>query len=63
MIKEWSEKKIDVKVDFKNPLAISKGMEQDQFYLKIKDPRMFVSKETGEMIPLENLQLLSNIPV
>jgi hypothetical protein len=51
-----------VKVNFLNPLGVSQGMQQDQFYLKIKDKRMFVSKETGESMLPENVQLLSNIP-
>ena len=53
---------MSVKVDFENPLGVSQGLQQDQFYLKIKDKRMFVSKETGESLLPENLQLLSNIP-
>ena len=53
---------MSVKVDFVNPLGVSQGLQQDQFYLKIKDKRMFVSKETGESLLPENLQLLSNIP-
>jgi len=51
-----------VKVEFQNPLALSRGIQPDQFLLTVKDPKMFVSNETGESIPLENLQLLSNIP-
>ena len=51
-----------VKVNFVNPLGVSKGLEPDQFYMKIKDHRMFISKETGESILPDNLQLLSNIP-
>ena len=51
-----------VKVNFDNPLGVSKGLEPDQFYMKIKDRRMIISKETGESILPENLQLLTNIP-
>ena len=61
-INEWTEDKISMKVDFENPLAISRGLQPDQFYLKIKDTRLFVSKETGESILPENLQILSNMP-
>jgi len=61
-LKEWTEHKLSVKVDFNDPLSVSKGLQPDQFYLKIKDHRMFVSKETGESILPENLQLLTNIP-
>jgi hypothetical protein len=61
-IKEWTEEKMAMKVDFEKPLAISRGLQPDQFYLKIKDTRLFVSKETGEPILPENLQILSNMP-
>ena len=61
-INEWTEDKITMKVDFENPLAISRGLQPDQFYLKIKDTRLFVSMETGESILPENLQILSNMP-
>ena len=62
VLKEWTEDKMSVKVDFVNPLGVSQGLQQDQFYLKIKDHKMFVSKETGESIRPENVQLLTNIP-
>jgi len=43
---------MSVKVDFQNPLSISRGIQPDQFLLSIKDPKMFVSNETGEfMLP------------
>ena len=61
-MKEWTEDKMSVKVDFLNPLGVSQGLQQDQFYLKIKDGKMFVSKDTGESILPENVQLLTNIP-
>ena len=61
ILKEWTEHNFAVKVDFVNPLGVSKGLEPDQFYMKIKDPRMIISKETGESILPENLQLLSNL--
>ena len=52
---EWTTKKMGVKVDFQNPLAVSRGIEPDQFMLSIKNPKLFVSKETGESILPENL--------
>ena len=61
-IKKWTEDKMAMKVDFEKPLGVSRGLQPDQFYLRIKDTRLFVSKETGESILPENLQILSNIP-
>lgn len=51
-----------MKVEFQNPLSLSRGIQPDQFLLTVKDPKMFISNETGEMIAPENFQLLSNIP-
>jgi hypothetical protein len=52
---EWTEKRMAVKVDFQNSLSVSRGLQPDQFYLTIKDPNLFVSKETGEPMLPENL--------
>ena len=51
-----------MKVDFKSPLSVSKGIISDQVFISIKDPKWFVSNETGETIPKENTQLLNDMP-
>lgn len=52
---EWTEDLMRVKVDFLNPLSISRGLQPDQFYLTIKDHTLFVSNETGVSMLPENL--------
>ena len=51
-----------MKVNFKEPLLISKGLEQDQVFISIKDPSLFISNVTGKAIPTENIQLLNDVP-
>jgi hypothetical protein len=34
-------------MNFTSPLSISKGRNQDAVIVKIKNPEMFISKETG----------------
>lgn len=42
------------KFNFSDPMLLSKGEEQDVFLLKLKDPGMFVSKDT--LLPLTEEQ-------
>ena len=48
---EWTEKKIDIKVEFEDPSIISSSPDfNDQFTLVPKQPNYFVSKKSGEAI-------------
>jgi hypothetical protein len=50
IVNDWTEDGMKLKMNFTNPLAISKGRNQDALLIKIKNPAMFVSKETGEIM-------------
>lgn len=48
LITEWTETSMNLKLDFEDPTAASTGKTLDQFYIKIKNPKLFVSLESGE---------------
>ena len=43
----WTPKKLHIKIDFEDPSLISKGQDRDTMYMKIKNPKIFVSQSTG----------------
>ena len=48
ILNEWTPSTFDVSVNITTPLLISKGLYRDTLYVKIKDPSLFVSSESGE---------------
>ena len=46
---EWTEDKLDVKVEFKNSGQLSQGGTNDQMKIEIKNPGYFASKDSGEV--------------
>ena len=51
-----------MKVNFKDPLSVSRGLMNDQVFISIKDSSMFVSNVTGEPILTKNTQILNDMP-
>ena len=47
-IQDWTEAGIKLKVNFTSPLSLSKGRNQDALIIVIKNPTIFISKDTGE---------------
>ena len=48
IIKEWTEDKFVIKVNFSDPYQISQGEERDAAFISVKNPALFVSAETGK---------------
>lgn len=65
VFKEWNENRIAIQVDFNNPLMLSQGPATDKMSIKILKPELFVSKESGEALDLndERAQLGSIISI
>jgi hypothetical protein len=61
-IKEWREDGMVVHVDFVNPLLVSHGALLDQCRIKVIDPWLFVSKETGMPMPGNARTLIDRFP-
>ena len=41
---------IKLKINFTSPLSVSKGRNQDALVIKIKNPNLFISEETGTIM-------------
>lgn len=61
-IEHWTPQQIRINVNFSDPTIISKGMERDTLYMKIKNPEMFRSNETGLPIEVEDTIIKQTIP-
>ena len=57
-IKEWNERNIKVKFDFKDPRYASQGINKDSIVLLIRDKDIFRSKVHGRSIPETGISLL-----
>ena len=47
-MQEWTQDKVQIKINFTDPLIISLGDERDTVYLNIKNPGLFVSEESHQ---------------
>tara|TARA_B110000285_G_C14829357_1_gene470166 strand:+ start:310 stop:588 length:279 start_codon:yes stop_codon:yes gene_type:complete len=61
-IEEWNEDSISILMNFTTPLLISQGLERDEVYMDIINPYLFISKETGQAINLDDVKISSTIP-
>ena len=57
----FSEEQIKMKIDFANPLSISSGFEPDKLKIRIVQPALFISSNTGKTV-LEDTVIEANIP-
>ena len=54
-IKRWDDSGLELSFNFSNPLLISQGDTRDIAEVTIKNPALFRSAETGEMIDVSKL--------
>ena len=48
---QWTEERLQIKLEFTHPLSISRGFYKDDFIVEVKDPRFFMSKNyPGEVL-------------
>ena len=52
---EWGEDFVKVKVNFAEPLLVSKGLTRDSVVVDIKEPSLFRSKMSGEVVPTKKM--------
>lgn len=53
----WSEMKLQVGLNFEDPMEVSQGEIRDQLQAKILVPQLFTSKATYEMLKADKLKL------
>jgi hypothetical protein len=62
ILKKWEPQAIDIKVNFSKPGMISTGASQDSMSVKIKQPSMFRSGNSGDSLPGSLAQQVSEVP-
>lgn len=58
----WTSNNIEIFVNFTDPLAISNGINNDAMIVNFKNPSLFVSKSSGEVLPKAKAMLTSEFP-
>jgi len=59
---DWSEEAIKFQLIFDHPLNVSRGDELDFLTFKVLQPSLFISSESLEPLPEENLKFRYPIP-
>ena len=61
-IDKWTPKEVRILVNFTDPAMVSKGMERDTIYIKVKNSDMFKSKKTGKSLDMSKAVIKQTIP-
>jgi hypothetical protein len=61
-LKEWTSKKIQIQVEFDNPLDIGIGSSKDEMIIQVVNPALFFSKESRAQISSDDLVYHTLIP-
>ena len=56
---DWREDGIDLLINFTNPEIVSQGKQSDKVQMIIKNPNLFISAETGEILQSQ-FQVIEN---
>ena len=61
-ITEWTDQSIELYINFTNPLIVSKGQNQDIVICTFKNPDLFVSQATNEVLRGKALIITKSFP-
>ena len=61
ILNEWTASHLDVKLNITTPLLISIGEESDTVFVKVKNPSLFVSAETGKILDIAGKVILKEV--
>ena len=61
-IKNWTESSFEISINFTDPMIISQGEFRDECKMVIKNPYLFVSKETGEKVDSSKVKIYQTLP-
>ena len=61
ILHEWTASYIDIELNFTNPLVLSIGEEPDTVFVKIKNPALFISAETGKVLDIGGKVLMKQV--
>jgi hypothetical protein len=61
-LKSWTSSGMDINMNFSDPLVVSGGLNPDNIVVTIKNPDLFVSKETLMKLPEDKTMMAVSIP-
>ena len=61
-IKNWTATSFDVSINFTDPMIISQGEFRDECKMVIKNPYLFVSKQSGEKLDVDKVRIYQTLP-
>ena len=62
-VSNWTETSFSIQVNFTSPMIISQGVMRDEMELTVKNPFLFVSKDTGQMVDVSSLKVYQTLPI
>lgn len=61
-MKDWTEDRVVIAINFTDPLLISRGQNRDNIEIILKNPNLFLSKDYGLPIESDGLKIIKSIP-
>lgn len=62
LLTHWDEDGMEIFINFRDPLVVSRGIDEDRVILKVLNKNFFISKDGERMLLSERKFLQSNIP-
>jgi hypothetical protein len=62
ILDDWTDKDMRIKINFTDPLDVSRGLSLDSMIIKIKNPDLFVSMITGETLEVNKTVMTEEFP-
>lgn len=61
-IVSWTEDNFELRINFTNPLIVSNGITEDLVVCRLKNRKLFVAKDTNQMIEKSSLVIVKAFP-
>ena len=61
-ISNWTDTSFEIQVNFTQPMVISQGFMRDEMEMTVKNPLLFVSAATGELLDVSSLKFFQTLP-
>jgi hypothetical protein len=61
-LKSWTSSNMEINMNFSDPLAVSDGINPDNIVVTIKNPDLFISKETFQKLPGDRTMMAIRMP-
>ena len=62
VLHDWTDREIKVKINFTDPGVVSQGFREDKVIVTIKNKNLFVAKDTGDMLKIDQITSIKKVP-